>query len=355
MVVLSQHHMERVEMKKTKEFWIDNIKIFACLLVLLGHLFQGLTGAGVLPKNDLYRWFNYTIYTFHVPLFFICSGYLYQKFSRVDSFDSWGRNILKKILVLGIPYTSFTIMTWIIKLVTGNSGTNSIDNIISTLFFQPTAPFWFLYALFFMFVVTITVKSKKMYGMLFFISFFTKLLYIFYIQELELLSLPYALVTLMQNEIWFVLGMGVAFWNWSIKLRKIGLGVVGVATSLACSIFVSYYNVHTGVIAFVLGLMFCVSFMMVFIGIDFYNSKNNKFTKLVSKYTMHIFLMHSIFVATVRTILLRMGIESEVLHICLEIFAGIVGPIIVGIIMQKTIFLEFFIFPSKVLKLTEKK
>ena len=41
-----------------------------------------MTKADILPKSDLYKWFNTTIYYFHVPLFFICSGYLYQKYSK---------------------------------------------------------------------------------------------------------------------------------------------------------------------------------------------------------------------------------------------------------------------------------
>ena len=48
-----------------------------------------MTKANILPENDLYMWFNTTIYYFHVPLFFICSGYLYQKYSKVNSVGSW--------------------------------------------------------------------------------------------------------------------------------------------------------------------------------------------------------------------------------------------------------------------------
>ena len=55
-----------------------------------------MTKANILPENDLYKWFNTTIYYFHVPLFFICSGHLYQKYSRVNDFKSWKRNVAKK-------------------------------------------------------------------------------------------------------------------------------------------------------------------------------------------------------------------------------------------------------------------
>lgn len=40
----------------------------------------------------------------YVPLFFICSGYLYQKYSKVSDFINWKKNVIKKALALGVPY-----------------------------------------------------------------------------------------------------------------------------------------------------------------------------------------------------------------------------------------------------------
>lgn len=97
--------------------WVDDIKVIACILVVLGHFFQSMTKAGIVPAGNLYEWFNTTIYYFHVPLFFICSGYLYQKYSKVNSFKSWKSNVLKKALTLGVPYAAFTTATWVLKKV----------------------------------------------------------------------------------------------------------------------------------------------------------------------------------------------------------------------------------------------
>lgn len=56
---------------KTREIWVDNVKVIACVLVVLGHFYQSMTKAGILPAGELFLWFNQTIYYFHVPLFFI--------------------------------------------------------------------------------------------------------------------------------------------------------------------------------------------------------------------------------------------------------------------------------------------
>lgn len=143
-------------MQKEREVWVDNVKVIACILVVLGHFFQSITKAGIISDNVLYQWFNQTIYYFHVPLFFICSGYLYQKYSRVDDASSWIKNILKKVLALGVPYITFTTATWILKTVFSRSVNTQIGGLGDTLFLHPTAPYWYLYTLFFIFLVTPT-------------------------------------------------------------------------------------------------------------------------------------------------------------------------------------------------------
>lgn len=115
--------------------------------------------ASILPDNSLYQWFNTTIYYFHVPLFFICSGYLYQKYSRVDSIGAWKRNVLKKAVALGIPYFVFSFATWLLKTLFADSVNNQIGGLGDTLFLHPTSPYWFLYILFLIFVVTPAVKT----------------------------------------------------------------------------------------------------------------------------------------------------------------------------------------------------
>ena len=71
---------------RTREKWVDDVKVIACILVVVGHFFQSMVKASILPDSGLYEWFITTVYYFHVPLFFICSGYLYQKYSKRMAF-----------------------------------------------------------------------------------------------------------------------------------------------------------------------------------------------------------------------------------------------------------------------------
>ena len=129
---------------RTREKWVDDVKVIACILVVVGHFFQSMVKASILPDSGLYEWFITTVYYFHVPLFFICSGYLYQKYSKVNSVGSWCKNVAKKALALGVPYATFTTATWVLKKVFSSSVNDQIGGLGDTLFLHPTAPYWYL-------------------------------------------------------------------------------------------------------------------------------------------------------------------------------------------------------------------
>ena len=84
---------------KTREKWVDDVKVIACILVVLGHFFQSTTKANTLPANDLYKWFNTTIYYFHVPLFFA---------NLSDAYAVRGTN---KSCPTAVSYTHLTLPT----------------------------------------------------------------------------------------------------------------------------------------------------------------------------------------------------------------------------------------------------
>ena len=50
--------MNEKTVARTREKWVDDVKVIACILVVLGHFFQSMTKANILPENDLYEWFN---------------------------------------------------------------------------------------------------------------------------------------------------------------------------------------------------------------------------------------------------------------------------------------------------------
>ena len=326
---------------KTREKWVDDVKVIACILVVLGHFFQSMTKASILPENDLYEWFETTIYYFHVPLFFICSGYLYQKYSKVNSVGSWCKNVAKKALALGVPYVTFTTATWVLKKVFSSSVNEQIGGLGDTLFLHPTAPYWYLYALFFIFLVTPTFNSVK--------ATIVGLVVALSAKALILTGGGYgvyAVSTILRNEIWFVLGMSICAFNVQLKDRKVQGTIFGLLFVIL-SIVVYTAEIGGSAISFAMGLLACVAVILM---VAEFEQKFGRGMDFLAKYTMPIFLMHTLFAAPMRSVLLKVGIENAVIHVVLGLGISFVGPIIAAWIMKKTKWLEFFLYPNKVIK-----
>ncbi|MGO5371805.1 acyltransferase family protein [Holdemanella porci] len=325
---------------RTREKWVDDVKVIACILVVLGHFFQSMTKANILPENDLYGWFNTTIYYFHVPLFFICSGYLYQKYSKVNSVGSWCKNVAKKALALGVPYATFTTATWVLKKVFSSSVNDQIGGLGNTLLLHPTAPYWYLYALFFIFLVTPTFSSVKSAAVGLIVALAAKVLILTGGDSV------YAVSTVLSNEIWFVIGMSICSFNVQLKGRKIQGTIFGLLFVIL-SIVVYTAKISGSAISFAIGLLACVAVIMMVAGFE---EKFGRGMKLLAKYTMPIFLMHTLFAAPLRSILMKIGIENAVIHVVLGLVISFSGPIIAAWIMKKTKWLEFFLYPNKFVK-----
>lgn len=324
---------------RTREKWVDDVKVIACILVVLGHFFQSMTKANILPENDLYKWFNTTIYYFHVPLFFICSGYLYQKYSKVNDFKSWKKNVVKKALALGVPYVTFSTATWVLKTAFSGSINGSAGGFGETMFLHPTAPYWYLYALFFIFLVTPTFTSVKTAAVGLVVAGFAELLYL---GGTEI----YAVSTVLANEMWFVLGMSVCAFNIQLKDKKFQ-GVILGTLFLGLSIVVYMMNIQNSMLSFVLGVMACAAVIFLVVANE---EKFGKTMGFFAEYTMPIFLMHTLFAAPMRSVLMKIGVTNAVIHVVLGLGIGFAGPIIATWFMKKTKWLEFFLYPNKFIK-----
>lgn len=319
-------------MKNTRENWIDHIKIFACILVALGHFFQSMCASGILDSGAVFQWFDRTIYYFHVPLFFICSGYVYQKYSKVNSVGEWKKNAAKKLLALGVPYFVFSLITWGMKAIFSGDVNSEVHGLGYDLFVHPLSPYWYLFAIFFIFLITPTFADNK-----------ACLLTLAVAALLKLLSevVPYyAVEIVIGNQIWFVIGMAACKFGLDEKASKYKLwAYVSAGVFLVLSIWdLEYWS-------FLMGLLACGTVLVLF-------SNACRKPSALAEYTMPVFLMHTIFAAGVRTVLLKLGVDAPAIHIVLGLAASFVGPIVAAEVMKK-LKLDILYQPSKFIKINK--
>lgn len=160
------------ENKKTEYRLIgaDVLKGIAILLMVYGHV--GRIGSA----NDIQNTIVDYIYTFHMPLFLLLSGYFYRvKSNPIEMF----KNTINKIF---IPYFIFiSIYVFLLSYInsigfstSNNVGSLSLSMYIDYVFLHPIGAYWFLHTLIMyqiLFVMSFLI-NKKQVNWTFFIVFF---------------------------------------------------------------------------------------------------------------------------------------------------------------------------------------
>lgn len=338
-------------MIKRRELWVDNLKIFACILVVLGHLFQSMVSAGYIADGVVYQWFNKTIYYFHVPLFFICSGFLYQKYCDTSTILKWGRNVANKAIALMIPYVVFSVITWVLKNTFADSVNQQTESLIRSLTLSPISPYWYLIALFFIFVFVPVMKGKFSTAFVLLLAVATKA-FTFIFNGTDILLID----NVLSNIIWFVLGMCLNKFNIDVLFRKrvfLFLSLPVAALFDVFSVILTKSEGYNPIYSFIMGFAACFVFVILAIQSD--NLRvSEKVSGVFSKYTLPVFLMHTIFAAAFRSVLQKIGVTNGFLHILVGLVISFAGPVVTYMIASKIKFFDFFISPNKYIKISKK-
>ncbi|MBN1411897.1 MAG: acyltransferase family protein [Spirochaetales bacterium] len=332
-------YMASQDNKPEREIWIDLVKFIACLFVALGHLFQSFHKSSIIPDSILYNYFNTAIYHFHVPLFFFCSGYLHQMHIK-KGLVAYGNNILKKLINLGVPYFTFSSITILMKfLFSGLVNSPISDNIIDALFLNPLAPYWFLYTLFFIFLITPRLTGHWKIGVFLCVAIALKILCYYFN------NMPFVITGVMANLIWFAMGMFIQNFKCQfIKTLKLALPVIIL---FIISSYVSFMfrldDTPTSILLTIIG-----GSGIIFLSLAI--TKTGKFHKIIiitSKYTMPIFLLHTISAAPIRILFITMGVRDITVHILFGLIFSFMVPVLVAYVSEKTILLNIFFQPVK--------
>lgn len=137
------------------------------------------------------------------------------------------------------------------------------------------------------------------------------------------------------------------------KKKSMASLIAGVGF-VALSVLVYKLGIQHSFISFLLGLLACASIVMLMIRI-YKDRKQMAFFGVLAKYTMPIFVMHTLFAAPLRVVLLKIGISNAAVHVVLGILISFIGPMITAWIMKKSKWLEFFLYPGKFMKIKGKR
>ncbi len=134
--------------------WVDAAKGVGIILVCFGHVWRGLDNGGLLANAALFRAVDVAIYLFHMPLFFILSGVLFQKsVERKGIARSAALRIETLIYPLILWAYVFAAFLYLAASVTSRPPLSGWE--IATFPFPPKDIFWFVWALFLVQIVSL--------------------------------------------------------------------------------------------------------------------------------------------------------------------------------------------------------
>ncbi len=137
--------------------------------------------------------------------------------------------------------------------------------------------------------------------------------------------------------------MSICAFNVQLKGKRVQGTICGLLF-IILSIVAYTAEISGSVISFIMGLLACVAVILM---VADFEEKFGRGMEILAKYTMPIFLMHTLLAAPLRSVLLKIGIENAVIHVVLGLGISFVGPIIAAWIMKKIKWLEFFLYPSQ--------
>lgn len=224
---------------KTRDYNITLLRVFAILLVLLGHSMASVAGHWkaypVIIQSEFFNKLYQIIYKFHMPLFIAISGYLFYLYLPQKDFQKgW---YIKKIRRLLLPFIIILSMYYIpIRFCTGYYKESIVQSFIVTIKKNDVGYLWFLETLFILYSLFALTKSlwHKQIIKTALICFVLYLLW-FYYKEYDLFQLG-------KYAIFFF--SGILLCKYTNIIRKYRLYIViGFAIIMGIfTLFRSYYS-----------------------------------------------------------------------------------------------------------------
>ncbi|MBQ3528230.1 MAG: acyltransferase [Clostridia bacterium] len=331
-------------MNNTKRIgWLDSAKGFAIILVVLGHMALGITTAGMFKESGVWlEALERFIYSFHMPLFWIVSGYTFYLAyckNREERAYRYKNQLLNSIYV----YFLFSTVQWTIQFVF-SSVTNTKVSLADLLLMpiRPMSPYWFTFVLVFYYVVFYAFEKVKLPET-------AKLIIVAVLSALGNpldIDIVIPLRILLVHMLLFYLGIYfakvkamIADSAWAMIL----LSVAAVTLIFVDTVFdIPYIPMVSDVLVPAAAGLF---FFNLFYKLSYLN--NSRFLCFMGKYSLEIYVTHCIITAGCRVILFKAGVQNCLVMLILGTVIATAVPLALAILLKKLRLHELFFRPTE--------
>lgn len=335
---------------KKRELWLDYLRAFACILVTLGHLVRGFQDAAIIKDSLLASGFVQVIYHFHVHIFLFCSGYLFQKsFSApMGKREYYGKKI-EKCLDFIIVYILFSGVNYVIKSILSADVNSPVEHsFLTVLLEEPISQMWYLYAISVIMLCVPAIKTDRACAAVLSAAVCLKVVMCVYPGG----GMPLPLVFLCEHGIWFVLGQ---VWFYKRVVLKKWMVAALVMLFFVFNVLEQAYGVSHKALDAVLACAGILASAELFRMMTGDSDRLPLLWKLISRYMLQIYLLHTICAAGIRIVLIKLGITNLPVHLVLGTVFSFAVPIFCAAVAERVRVFNIAFYPVRTVKEMRKK
>ena len=303
--------------------FLDCTRGLGICLVVFGHVQRGLSDAHLLPANYPFAQIDFTLYTFHMPLFFLLAGlYVWPALEK-----GRGPFIGSKFMSIVVPYFVWSIIQGGVQIAMAHSTNHPLAlSDWPMLFYAPLGQFWFLYALMIWQLVAFACGRRGPA-----------------LTVIALLALAFStalpdsiLATAMKMGVFFAAGAAIgpglerhiaSFAHW--KSFAICCGAFGLAVHAIWNVAPVYSWQALPAAIFGMGMIMIVCYRAS-------RTPAKAPLALCGQRSMHIYVMHIMAAAGIRILLTKAGVGNAYALLVIGTAVGVVLPLGVSDALQRT-------------------
>lgn len=297
-------------MARKRERWLDGLKGFAILLVILGHVLSGYWDAWTFPD----AWVSFYIvrnwiYSFHMPLFFLISGFTFTLAYYRDG-QLKTKNYLRQLFNLFFIYVVFALIQWGIKLLVPELVNEVYTwDTLKRMFVEPLGNFWYVYVLLVFYLLAALLHLPKWPGL--WALFFGGVAIVAADAHLDWNYLT--LYRILYHLFFFFLGCCLCRHRELLKNQKLlGLSFMFLVTAAWFFFFGWVYRWFAN---WKVGIAAATSFVFLYQFYRFPKLSGFPLFQICGKYCLELYLLHTFFTAGLRTLLPIAGITTPWLSV----------------------------------------
>lgn len=329
-------------MKPARESWLDSLKGYACLLVILGHVLSGYLDAWTFEDAySSFYWVRTWIYSFHMPLFFLVSGFTFTlAYVREGKLSKDG--FFRQMCNLFWIYVLFALLQWTVKQFAAEwvNETYTIET-LQRMFIEPLGNYWYLYVLFIFYGLGALLRFYQWQPMWLLILGGAAIAAADSSLQWENLTL----YRIAYHGFFFLLGSVICRHRHLLKNHHL----MGTAVIFLLSMMYFYYIWYTRNWypnwKFAISVATCWFNVVLFYRVRWLG--NLRFFRFCGKYCLEIYLLHTFFTAGLRSILPLWGITTPWLSVWVNFAISTAACLLIAFLAGKCWWMDLVFRPAR--------